>query len=211
MPQKPCHLQSPETEKSNIASRRQFWKWRRWQSKGFYPYKQVLCCWSWHSKEKLKLQSGIKNILYGRQPFWEGSRRKSIGSVYRDNQYAHKISHSKSKANVTFAPETMFPTDGRTNGHTDWHGDSWIPPSNFIITHFLNTLTIRTSFHYHDLFYTFRVVVSSRYESADRLHVILIFSIPTWMIMVMFTTNLAAYEWYVPCTCQLSSPTAKYW
>ena len=26
---KPCHLQSPETEKSNMATRRPFWKWRR--------------------------------------------------------------------------------------------------------------------------------------------------------------------------------------
>ena len=34
----PCHLQSPETEKSNMAARRPFWKWRCWKSIGSYPY-----------------------------------------------------------------------------------------------------------------------------------------------------------------------------
>ena len=35
---KPCHLQSPETEKSNMVARRPFWKWRCWKSIGSYPY-----------------------------------------------------------------------------------------------------------------------------------------------------------------------------
>ena len=35
---KPCHLQSPETEKSNMAARRPFLKWRCWKSIGIYPY-----------------------------------------------------------------------------------------------------------------------------------------------------------------------------
>ena len=35
---KPCHLQSPETEKSNMTARRPFWKWRCWKLIGFYPY-----------------------------------------------------------------------------------------------------------------------------------------------------------------------------
>ena len=35
---KPCHLQSPETEKSNMAARRPFWKRRCWKSIGSYPY-----------------------------------------------------------------------------------------------------------------------------------------------------------------------------
>ena len=29
---------SPETKKSNMATRRPFWKWRRWKSTGSYPY-----------------------------------------------------------------------------------------------------------------------------------------------------------------------------
>ena len=35
---KSCHLQSPETEKSNMAARRPFWKWHCWKSIGSYPY-----------------------------------------------------------------------------------------------------------------------------------------------------------------------------
>ena len=35
---KPCHLQSPETENSNMAARRPFWKLRHWKSIGSYPY-----------------------------------------------------------------------------------------------------------------------------------------------------------------------------
>ena len=38
MLQKPCHLLSPETEISNMAARRPFWKWRCWKSIGPYPY-----------------------------------------------------------------------------------------------------------------------------------------------------------------------------
>ena len=38
MLQKPCCLQSPETEKSNMATRRPFWKWHCWKSIGSYPY-----------------------------------------------------------------------------------------------------------------------------------------------------------------------------
>ena len=35
---KPCHLQSPETEISNMAARRLFWKWCHWKSIVSYPY-----------------------------------------------------------------------------------------------------------------------------------------------------------------------------
>ena len=35
---KPCHLQSPETEKVNMATRRPFFKWRHWKSIGSYLY-----------------------------------------------------------------------------------------------------------------------------------------------------------------------------
>ena len=58
--QKSCHLQIPETEKSNMAARRPFWKWRCWKSIGSYPYTQVLCRWSLKLifKAKVKLESG---------------------------------------------------------------------------------------------------------------------------------------------------------
>ena len=38
---KPCHLQSPETEKSNMAARRPFWMWHRWKLK--FQSKLDLC------------------------------------------------------------------------------------------------------------------------------------------------------------------------
>ena len=65
---KPCHLQSPETEKSNMAARWPFWNWRCWKSIGSYPYTQVLCRWSLKLifKAKVKLESGNQKIQYGR-------------------------------------------------------------------------------------------------------------------------------------------------
>ena len=58
---------SPETKKSNMATRRSFWKWRRWKSIGSYPYIQVLYHLSLELifKAKLKLESGNQKIQYG--------------------------------------------------------------------------------------------------------------------------------------------------
>ena len=56
---------SPETKKSNMATRRPFWKWHRWKSIGSYPYIQVLCHFSLIFKAKLKLESGNQKIQYG--------------------------------------------------------------------------------------------------------------------------------------------------
>ena len=60
---------SPETKKSNVATRRPFWKWHCWKSMGSYPYIQVLCHLSLELifKAKLKLESGIQKIQYGHQ------------------------------------------------------------------------------------------------------------------------------------------------
>ena len=58
---------SPETKKSNMATRRPFWKWHRWKSIGSYPYIQVLCHLSLELifEAKLKLKSGNQKIQYG--------------------------------------------------------------------------------------------------------------------------------------------------
>ena len=58
---------SPETKKSNMATRWPFWKWRRWKSIGYYPYIQVLCHLSLELifKAKVKLKSRNKKIQYG--------------------------------------------------------------------------------------------------------------------------------------------------
>ena len=57
------------TKKSNMATGRPFWKWRRWKSIGSYPYIQVLCHLSLELifKAKLKLESGNQKIQYGHQ------------------------------------------------------------------------------------------------------------------------------------------------
>ena len=58
---------SPETKKSNMATRWPFWKWRRWKSIGSYPYIKVLCHLSLQLifKAKLKLESGNQKFQYG--------------------------------------------------------------------------------------------------------------------------------------------------
>ena len=64
---KPCRLQSPETEKINMATRQPFRKQGDWKSKGSYSYTQVLGHRSFEFifKAKLKLESG--NQKYGCQ------------------------------------------------------------------------------------------------------------------------------------------------
>ena len=58
---------SLETKKSNMATRRPFWKWRCWKSIGSYPYIEVLCHLSLQLifKAKLKLESGNQKFQYG--------------------------------------------------------------------------------------------------------------------------------------------------
>ena len=60
-----------------------FWKWHCWQSKGFFPYTQVMCYWSVNLifKAKLKLRAWrwkASNVA-ARQPFWRLNLWKSIG------------------------------------------------------------------------------------------------------------------------------------
>ena len=64
---KPCRLQSPETEKSNMATRQPFRKWGNWKSTGSYSYTQVLGHWSFEFifKAKLKLR-----VWKPKNPIW---------------------------------------------------------------------------------------------------------------------------------------------
>ena len=66
---KPCCLQSPETEKTNMATRQPFRKWGHRKSLGSYSYTQVLGHWSFEFifKAKLKLEPGNQTIQYGCQ------------------------------------------------------------------------------------------------------------------------------------------------
>ena len=64
-----CCLQSPETTKSNMATRQPIRKWGHWKSLGSYSYTQVLGHWSFEFifKAKLKLESGNQKNQYGCQ------------------------------------------------------------------------------------------------------------------------------------------------
>ena len=109
--QKPCRLQSPETEKSNMAARRPFWKWRRWKSTASYPYTSILCRWSLEliCKAKLKLESGNQKIQYGRQAAilkvtsLKINRLLPVGT----NKHAYESWNLNSKAKLTYALEIM--------------------------------------------------------------------------------------------------------
>ena len=109
--QKPCQLQSPDTEKSNIATRLPFWKWHCWKSIDVFPYTQVMCQWSLDSifKAKLKLKSGNREIQYGRQA---AILKVTSLKINRLLPIATDNTHMK------------FEIDGR--------GESSIPPTNFV-------------------------------------------------------------------------------
>ena len=66
---KPCRLQSPKTEKSNMATRQPLRKWVHWKSIGSYSHTKVLGHWSFKFifKAKLILESGNQKIQYGCQ------------------------------------------------------------------------------------------------------------------------------------------------
>ena len=63
---KPCHLQSPETKKSNMATRQPFRKWGHLKSIGSYSYTQVLGHWSFELIFKAKLV----RVWKPKNPIW---------------------------------------------------------------------------------------------------------------------------------------------
>ena len=76
---KPCHLQRPETEKSNMAARRPFWQWCRWKSIGLWLWPPSKCLWNLKFKfqSKLDLCSG-NNVVYRRTDV----RTDNVNPVY---------------------------------------------------------------------------------------------------------------------------------
>ena len=134
----PCHLQSPETEKSNMAARRPFWKWRCWKSIGSYPYTKVLCRWSLKLifKAKVKLESGNQKIQYGRQA---AILKVTSLKINRLLPMATINMHMKFEIEIPKQTWLMLrkpcrlQTDGRTDGLTDGR-TRWIQytPSNFV-------------------------------------------------------------------------------
>ena len=92
-----------------MATRWPFWKWRRWKSIGFCLWPPSTCIWSL----KLKFQSKL-DLHSGNH-----STYRVQASAYGHHQHAYEIWNWNSKANLTYAPETMSSTDRRTDGRTD--------------------------------------------------------------------------------------------
>ena len=128
-----CHLQSPETKKSNMATRRPFWKRRCWKSIGSYPYTWVLFPWSLKLifKAKVKLESGNQKIQYGRQA---AIFKLTSLKINRLLPMATINMHMKFEIEIPKQTWLMLrkpcrlQTDGQTDGRTDGQGESSIPP-----------------------------------------------------------------------------------
>ena len=133
---KPCHLQSPETEKSNMAARRPFWKWRCWKSIGSYPYTLVLCRWSLKLifKAKVKFESKNQKIQYGHQA---AILKVTSLKINRLLPMATINMHMKFETEIPKQTWLMLrkPCRRRTDGQTDRRTDKVnpvYPPSNFV-------------------------------------------------------------------------------
>ena len=130
---KPCHLQSPETEKSNMAARRPFWKWCWWKSIGSYPYTQVLCRWRLKLifKAKVKLESGNQKIQYGRQAAilkvtsLKINKLLPMATINRHMKFEIEI---PKQTWLMLRKPCRLQTDGQTDRRTDGQGESSIPP-----------------------------------------------------------------------------------
>ena len=134
---KPCHLQSPETEKSNMDARLPFWKWRCWKSIGSYPYTYVLCRWSLKLifKAKVKLESGNQKIQYGRQ-----AAILKVTSLKINRLLPMATINMHMKFEIEIPQETWLmlrnhivyrQSDGRTDRRTDKVNPVY-PPTNFV-------------------------------------------------------------------------------
>ena len=127
-----------------------------WKSKDFYPHTQVLCYWTLElilkAKLKLRVWNKKKNPIWPIGVHFESDiTENQQASVYGHSHLAYKIWNWNSKGNLTYAPETMSPRDGRTDGRTDKQtdgqgdGDSSItpPPTSLgrgVIKHSANSI-----------------------------------------------------------------------
>ena len=159
---KPCHLQSPETEKSNMAARRPFWKWRSWKSIGFYPYTEVLCHRSLKLifKAKVRLESGNQKIQYGRQA---AILKVTSLKINRLLPIATINMHLKFEIEIPKQTWLMLrklcrlQTDGRTDRRTRWI--QYTPPPTSlgggIMMEILQSISLRfmqsTKFQFHSI------------------------------------------------------------
>ena len=134
---KPCHLQSPETEKSNMAARQPFWKWRHWTSIGSYISIVPL-------QVGVDIQSQTKvRVWKPKNPIWPPGghfesdvAQNQQASAYGHHQHAYEIWDWNSTANLTYAPETMSSTDRWTDGQStiSWPTAQFPPPMGYQCT-----------------------------------------------------------------------------
>ena len=132
---KPCDLQSPETKKSNMATRQPFWKRRCWKSIGTYPYTWVLCPWSLKLifKANVKLESGNQKIQYGCQA---AILKLTLLKINRLLPMASINMHMKFEIEIPKQTWLMLQkpcrvqTDGRTDGRTDKVNPVYPPPTS---------------------------------------------------------------------------------
>ena len=138
MLRKLCQLQSLDAEKSNMTTRRPFWKWHCWKSIGFFPYTEGMCQWSLDLilfNAKLKLESGSWKIQYGRQAAILKVTSLKINRllpIATNNMHMKFEIEIPKQTWVTLRKPCHLQTDGQTDrqtdSQTDGQGDSSIPP-----------------------------------------------------------------------------------
>ena len=155
---KACHLQSPDIAKSNM-------KVTLLKNNRLLP----IATSDVALKFGLDIQSRTKvRIRKPKNPRWQpgGHFESDIAenqqaSAHGHQQHVYKISNWNSKANLSFAPEIMSPTDGRTDRQTDRQTDRetrWFQytpplPTNFVRRvyntniYFISTAYSDTWFH----------------------------------------------------------------
>ena len=130
--QSQTEVKSPETKKSNMATRRPFWKWHIWKSIGFFPYTLVMCYWSFDLifKAKQKLESGNRKIQDGRQ-----STILKVTSLESNRLLPMVTNNMHMKFQIEIPKQTWvmlrkpccLQTDGQRDRQTDRQTDTMIP------------------------------------------------------------------------------------
>ena len=104
-----------------MATRLPFWKWHINRLLSIHTSNVLL-------KFGLDIQSQTEvRVRKPKNPRWPPGGHFESDIAHGHQQHAYEISNWNSKANLSYAPETKSPTDGRTDRQTDGQGDSSIP------------------------------------------------------------------------------------
>ena len=132
MPRKPCHLQSPNIAKSNITARQPFWKLLCWKSTGSPLYTQMMCHWCLDLifETKIKLESGNRQIQYGRQATILKVMSVKINKLLpidTDNMHMKFAIEILKQTWLTLLKPCHLQTERQTDRQPDWQGESSMP------------------------------------------------------------------------------------